>query len=52
VVKQDLGIAVSQWDDFKSRCAFAVSKRKVPLEKGWPYFMDVVCEIDEERTCT
>ncbi len=47
VVKQDLGIAVSQWDDFKYQMRL-LSQRKVRWKEAMAYFMDVVCDIDEE----
>lgn len=46
VVKQELGIAVSQWDDFKYQMRL-LSQRKVRWKEAMAYFMDVVCDLDE-----
>lgn len=48
VVKQDLGIAVSQWDDFKYQMRL-LSQRKVSWKEAMAYFMGVVSEIDEHE---
>ena len=48
VVKQDLGIAVSQWDDFMYQMRL-LSQRKVSWKEAMAYFMGVVSEIDEHE---
>ena len=47
VVKRDLGIAVSQWDDFKYQMRL-LSQRKVRWKEAMGYFMDVICQVDDE----
>ena len=47
VVKRDLGIAVSQWDDFKYQMSL-LSQRKVRWKEAMGYFMDVICQVDDE----
>ncbi|HBN8587195.1 TPA: DUF932 domain-containing protein [Pseudomonas aeruginosa] len=43
VVKKQLGIAVSQWDDFRYRIC-ALAERKVQWSEALGYFMSVLCE--------
>ena len=47
VVKRDLGIAVSQWDDFKYQMNL-LSQRKVRWKEAMGYFMGVMCQLDGE----
>lgn len=46
-VKRDLGIAVSQWDDFKYQMNL-LSQRKVRWRETMGYFMGVMCEFEEQ----
>ena len=43
VVKKQLGIAVSQWDDFMYRMR-ALAERKVQWHEALGFFMNVLCE--------
>ena len=47
VVKRDLGIAVSQCDDFKYQMNL-LSQRKVRWKEAMGYFMGVMCQLDGE----
>jgi phage/plasmid-like protein (TIGR03299 family) len=42
-VKKQLGIAVSQWDEFMYRMR-ALAERKVPWSEAMSYFMSVLCD--------
>lgn len=42
-VKKQLGIAVSQWDEFMHRMR-ALAERKVPWSEAMSYFMSVLCD--------
>lgn len=44
-VKAGLGIAVSQWDDFKYQMQM-LSRRQVSRKEAMTYFVDVICELD------
>lgn len=43
VVKKQLGIAISQWDDFMYRMR-ALAERKVQWHEALGFFMNVMCE--------
>jgi hypothetical protein len=45
VVKKQLGIAVSQWDDFMYRMR-ALAERKVQWHEALGFFMNVLCETN------
>ncbi|WP_148252226.1 DUF932 domain-containing protein [Aidingimonas lacisalsi] len=45
-VKQQLGISVSQWDDFMYRLK-TLAERKVSQEEVKTYFQSVICNTDE-----
>jgi phage/plasmid-like protein (TIGR03299 family) len=58
-VKQQLGIAVSQWDGFMYRMR-TLAERKVKSHEAMAYFLRVLCEVDpnssrsvepDQRTC-
>lgn len=42
-VKKQLGIAVSQWDEFMYRMR-ALAERKVPWSEAMSYFMSILCD--------
>ncbi|PKO41345.1 MAG: hypothetical protein CVU33_00410 [Betaproteobacteria bacterium HGW-Betaproteobacteria-6] len=44
-VKQQLGIAVSQWDGFM-HCMRTLAERKVKSHEAMAYFLRVLCEVD------
>lgn len=44
-VKQQLGIAVSQWDGFMYRMR-TLAERKVKSHEAMAYFLRVLCEVD------
>ena len=44
VVKKQLGVAVSQWDEFMYRMR-ALAERKVQWHEAMGYFMNVLCEV-------
>lgn len=47
-VKRDLGIAVSQWDDFKYQMRL-LSRRQVRWKEAVGYFMNVICDLEEDQ---
>ena len=49
VVKLQLGVAVSQWDEFMTRMR-ALAERKVKPQEAMSYFRKVVCDVDDEGT--
>jgi hypothetical protein len=44
-VKQQLGIAVSQWDSFMYRMK-TLSERRVNTQESMDYFLSVLCQPD------
>lgn len=46
LVKQELGIAISQWDEFKYQMRL-LSQRKVQWKEAMGYFMNVLCDMDD-----
>ncbi|HQS03776.1 MAG TPA: DUF932 domain-containing protein [Halothiobacillus sp.] len=48
-VKRQMGIAVSQWDEFMTRTR-ALAERKVKPHEAMNYFLKVVCDADEEES--
>ncbi|SEL11924.1 phage/plasmid-like protein TIGR03299 [Atopomonas hussainii] len=47
-VKRQLGIAVSQWDDFMYRMRH-LAERKVHWHEALGYFMNVLCEVNHSQ---
>lgn len=45
-VKRQLGLAVSQWDEFMIRLR-ALSERKVKPKESMDYFLNVLCEVGD-----
>ena len=50
-VKQQLGVAVSQWDSFMYRIK-TLSERKVKTHESMNYFLKVLCQSDEHTDPT
>jgi len=46
-VKQQLGISVSQWDDFMYRMK-TLSQRKISYSDSLKYFLKVICDAEED----